>query len=1051
MKSASCFLQNTLFIGLLFLCYGAYTQPDFSSANPISGASTSSVGTGDFNGDGHVDIAVAGATQRWYEGPDFTTSHILGFSDGGPYAAAAADVNGDGWVDFVTSDGARNEGPGELYLYLHPGNATDASNEWERITIYSLNVYHQNDMRIVDMDQDGRLDVIVRTWSSNRVAIAFQNADINNWTARTFDTGETGKPEGISAGDIDGDGEQEMVLSGVYWDNPTGWRTGTPVEYEVDPEFIQEEVKSEVVDIDGDGDNDIYMGSAEKGFVFLAWYENTGVNPDGGVNLTRHMIKDNFGKCHMVKWADMDLDGDLDLCTGQSFGETGCLIFYNNNNGTSWTEQDYDPSGGLYTGVVVDLDNDGDLDVVGPNGFYDPVFVYYNQLFSAGSPVDPPVAPTNLMGTLDNGVSVSLSWTDNSDNESGFQLERNDGSAWQLLQLLPAETTVYVDNNTLPGTNYQYRVRAINAAGTSDYTNTLSFTTWSQAGVVTIAPSGGMYLNPPTISFSATAPFDEIRYTTDGSEPDASSLLYSAPFVLTASVTIKAKTFGTNLLAGPTATETYVVAVNGNFPPVAATTADTVLSRLDTIALSGLNTTDGDDPIDSLTFNWMQLSGPTVSLINSDSTVAHFIPEERGSYCFELTVMDEAVSDKDTIKITVVDIAEGLLAYWPLDDSTGNVALELINEQHGTLLNDTTWLPAGGQLEGALEFDGIDDIVTIDSLDIPGNQMSISFWIRPNNFDSQEGRFISKADGTSEEDHYWMVSQLNGSRLRFRLKTDNGGTTTLTAAAGLLTLDTWQFVTVTYDSTFMRIYLDGSEVINTPKTGNIVQAPLVKVGIGNQPVGTGIRPYAGLMDDVRIYDRALSLDEIIELYNTPEIETLPLDWVYFNATTAEKGVELEWGTAAEIDNAYFIIERSQGVEDSFDQIGTLESQGDFEGLQNYSWIDTQPKSGPNYYRLRQVDLDGKESFSKIVQVNWGGEALFRLFPNPAEESVYFRTLNSAVNEIELLDQNGKETRKIRTNSNIEQIDLSNLPSGVYWVRIYGTNRKLIGQQKLVIK
>ncbi|MEL6846015.1 MAG: VCBS repeat-containing protein, partial [Bacteroidota bacterium] len=349
--------------------------------------------------------------------------------------------SGDGWPDFVTSDGARNTGdiPGEIYLYLNPGAAGGHTNPWTRITVYSGNVRHQNDMRLVDMDGDGRLDIIERTWSSERVVVALQNANINTWTVRTFDTGETGKPEGISAGDVDGDGENEIILSGVYWDNPGGWRTGNPVQYPIDVNFVQEEVKSAVGDIDNDGDNDVYMGSPEGAFVYLAWYENTGLNPSGGVNFTKHIIKDNFGKCHMVELIDIDKDGDLDLCTGQSFGEDGCLIFYNNNNGASWTEQDFDPSGNFYTGIIADLDMDGDLDAVGPSGFYDPVYYYYNQ-----TPGSPPDAPTNISLSLLNGLEVSLDWTDVADNEGSYEIQRLENGIWQNLPNQPANTNSFL-------------------------------------------------------------------------------------------------------------------------------------------------------------------------------------------------------------------------------------------------------------------------------------------------------------------------------------------------------------------------------------------------------------------------------------------------------------------------------------------------------------------------------------------------------------------------------------------------------------------------------
>ncbi len=372
------------FLSLFFLvCITTHlsnAQSKWSDKIKIS-RKTAEVGVADVDRDGHVDIVICGKDQYWYAGPSFEESYLLGTSNGGPYAARVADINGDGWPDFVTSDGARNEGdlPGHIYLYINPADKNEVKTAWKRIIIYSGNVRHQNDMRIIDMDGDGLLDIIERTWSSERVVIAFQNEDIEQWTVRPFDTGEKGKPEGISAGDVDGDGEMEMVLSGVYWDNPDGWRQGQPEEYLIDEQFVQEEVKSAVGDIDLDGDNDIYMASAERDYVYLAWYENTGKNEDGGINFKRHMIKDNFGNCHMVELVDMDHDGDLDISTAQNFGDSGCLIFYNEHKGASWKEVNIDPTGSFYTGIAKDLDKDGDIDLVGPDKFYGFVHYYLNE------------------------------------------------------------------------------------------------------------------------------------------------------------------------------------------------------------------------------------------------------------------------------------------------------------------------------------------------------------------------------------------------------------------------------------------------------------------------------------------------------------------------------------------------------------------------------------------------------------------------------------------------------------------------------------------------
>ena len=94
----------------------------------------------------------------------------------------------------------------------------------------------------------------------------------------------------------------------------------------------------------------------------------------------------------------------------------------------------------------------------------------------------------------------------------------------------------------------------------------------------------------------------------------------------------------------------------------------------------------------------------------------------------------------------------------------------------------------------------------------------------------------------------------NTVQLRFRLRA-GGATTTL--AGGALTTNAWTHVAATYDGADMRLYIDGKEVAKAAKTGNLDTDNKVAVWIGDQPPAGG-GPFDGLIDDVRLFARALS-------------------------------------------------------------------------------------------------------------------------------------------------------------------------------------------------
>ncbi|MGB5538984.1 MAG: DNRLRE domain-containing protein, partial [Gammaproteobacteria bacterium] len=211
----------------------------------------------------------------------------------------------------------------------------------------------------------------------------------------------------------------------------------------------------------------------------------------------------------------------------------------------------------------------------------------------------------------------------------------------------------------------------------------------------------------------------------------------------------------------------------------------------------------------------------------------------------------------------------GPVAHWKLDDGTGTTAVDSVGGHDGTLLNGPAWV--GGQIGDALHFDGSNDRVDAGTFDVNGSGLTLMGWFNADALPATtDPRIISKASSTAEADAWWQLSILTtGTTRNIRLRTKAGGTTsTLIDSSTNLGAGAWYFAVGTYDAATgeMKLYLNGIEVASQshPVGGAIDTNAAVPVAIGAN--GSAEEFFDGTLDDVRVYDRALSVSEIATLY-----------------------------------------------------------------------------------------------------------------------------------------------------------------------------------------
>jgi len=176
---------------------------------------------------------------------------------------------------------------------------------------------------------------------------------------------------------------------------------------------------------------------------------------------------------------------------------------------------------------------------------------------------------------------------------------------------------------------------------------------------------------------------------------------------------------------------------------------------------------------------------------------------------------------------------------------------------------------------------------------------------------------------------------------------------------------------------------------------------------------------------------------------------LPIGLSDFKAELISSTVRLTWETQSERDNDYFSIQHSMDGQE-FQEIGTEKGAGSSLVPIKYNHLHINPSSGLNYYRLKQVDFNGKAEFSDVVSVRWDHQGI-QVYPNPVEEEwfVVFSGETFGENRIELFDASGRKCFEIMAETKITSIGREGLASGIYLLRV-STPEKLL-TRKLILR
>lgn len=161
---------------------------------------------------------------------------------------------------------------------------------------------------------------------------------------------------------------------------------------------------------------------------------------------------------------------------------------------------------------------------------------------------------------------------------------------------------------------------------------------------------------------------------------------------------------------------------------------------------------------------------------------------------------------------------------------------------------------------------------------------------------------------------------------------------------------------------------------------------------------------------------------------------LPVTWLYVKGKLLNNNTSIiEWATASESNSSHFEIEHSNnGI--SFAKTGIVNAAGFSSSITNYSFTHLSPVAGKNYYRIKQVDLDDRYNYSRIVTlINSPEQNIIAISPNPAQNFIQLNTNTTKPCTLRIFSMEGKLLlqQQLSAGNQQQSIDISKLPAGMY--------------------
>jgi hypothetical protein len=442
---------------------------------------------GKLNNDDLPDLLVASGEGSvvWYQAPNWTRRTIG--SAASESGSDVGDIDGDGDIDVVVGRTwfENNGGAGSWTAHSLP-NASGST----------------HDIVLADVNNDGKLDIAMRGQSQSVVSVYLQNTP-DNWTV--FDVEPGLGLNGLDVADVNGDGRRDIVVGGVWMENPGGSIATANWDQHVFAPNWNSYASVKVSDIDNDGRPDIVLSVSEDAGD-LAWFKAP-ADPENGT-WQRNTVATGLNKVHCFAVVDINHDGQLDIAASE-FEGAGRLIVYLRTGG-GWTANELGRDA-LHNMRAGDIDNDGDIDLFGAYCFGTVPVILYRNLENGGTPGSaPPTVATaaaaspsavtgtstalSVLGADDNGEpSLSYTWATTGSPPGSVSFTPNGGNSANASTATFSRAGSYTLQATIRDAEGQLVVSTVNVTVNQSFTS------------VTVSPGSATVAAGGTQAFTASA------------------------------------------------------------------------------------------------------------------------------------------------------------------------------------------------------------------------------------------------------------------------------------------------------------------------------------------------------------------------------------------------------------------------------------------------------------------------------------------------------------------------------------------------------------------